>query len=134
METAAIVSLSATLGAMLFFAIAIAPAVFQALPADQAGLFLRRLFPRYYAALIIGSCTAGLLLLTTYPLSAGVCFLIAISTMWIRQILVPQINQLRDKELAGDANAGQQFAKWHRISVAINLVQIIALAVLLVWL
>lgn len=134
METAAIVSLSATLGVMLFFAVAIAPTVFHALPADQAGLFLRSLFPRYYAALIIGSSTAGLSLLTTYPLSAGVCFSIAISTLWSRQILAPQINQLRDKELAGDAIAGQQFAKWHRISVAINLVQIIALTVLLVWL
>ena len=134
METAAIVSISATLGAMLFFAIAIAPAVFQALPADQAGLFLRKLFPRYYAALIIGASTAGLLLLTKYPLYAGVCFLIAVSTVWIRQILVPQINQLRDKELAGDAIAGHQFAKWHRISVAINLLQLLALAFLLVWL
>ena len=55
METAATVSISATLGAMLFFAIAIAPAVFQALPADQAGLFLRRLFPRYYACLLYTS-------------------------------------------------------------------------------
>lgn len=134
METAATVSISATLGAMLFFAIAIAPAVFQALPADQAGLFLRKLFPRYYAALIIGASTAGLLLLTKYPLYAGVCFLIAVSTVWIRQILVPQLNQLRDKELAGDAIAGQQFAKWHRISVAINLLQLLALALLLVWL
>ena len=132
METAATVSISATLGAMLFFAIAIAPAVFQALPADQAGLFLRKLFPRYYAALIIGSSTAGLLLLMKYPLYAGVCFLIAVSTVWIRQILVPQINQLRDKELAGDAIAGQQFAKWHRISVVINLLQLLALATLLV--
>jgi hypothetical protein len=134
METAAIVSISATLGAMVFFAIAIAPAVFQALPADQAGIFLRRLFPRYYAALIIGVSAAGLLLLTKYPLYAGVCFLIAVSTLWIRQTLVPQINELRDKELAGDAIAGQQFAKWHRISVAINLLQLLALAFLLVWL
>ena len=134
METAAIVSISATLGAMLFFAIAIAPAVFQALPADQAGLFLRRLFPRYYAALIFGSSTAGLLLLTKYPLYAGVCFLIASSTLWVRQILVPQINELRDKELAGDPLAGAHFARWHRVSVAINLLQILAMAFLLVWL
>ena len=134
METAAIVSISATLGAMLFFAIAIAPAVFQALPADQAGLFLRRLFPRYYAALIFGSSTAGLFLLTEHPLAAGLCALIATSTLWVRQILVPQINELRDQELAGDPLAGAHFARWHRVSVAINLLQILALAFLLVWL
>ncbi len=134
METAAIVSISATLGTMLFFAIAIAPAVFQALPADQAGLFLRRLFPRYYAALIFGSSTAGLLLLTEHPLAAGLCALIATSTLWVRQILVPQINELRDQELAGDPLAGAHFARWHRVSVAINLLQILAMAFLLVWL
>ena len=134
METAAIVNISATLGAMLFFAIAIAPAVFQALPADQAGLFLRRLFPRYYAALIFGSSTAGLFLLTEHPLAAGLCALIATSTLWVRQILVPQINELRDQELAGDPLAGAHFARWHRVSVAINLLQILALAFLLVWL
>ena len=134
METAAIVSISATLGAMLFFAIAIAPAVFQALPADQAGLFLRRLFPRYYAALIFGSSTAGLFLLTEHPLAAGLCALIATSTLWVRQILVPQINELRDQELAGDPLAGAHFARWHRVSVAINLLQILAMAFLLVWL
>ena len=134
METAAIVSISATLGAMLFFAIAIAPAVFQALPADQAGLFLRRLFPRYYAALMFGSSAAGLFLLTEHPLAAGLCALIATSTLWVRQILVPQINELRDQELAGDPLAGAHFARWHRVSVAINLLQILALAFLLVWL
>ena len=134
MVTAAIVCISATLGAMLFFAIAIAPAVFQALPADQAGLFLRRLFPRYYAALIFGSSTAGLFLLTEHPLAAGLCALIATSTLWVRQILVPQINELRDQELAGDPLAGAHFARWHRVSVAINLLQILALALLLVWL
>jgi hypothetical protein len=53
------------------------------------------------------------------------------STLWVRQILVPQINQLRDKELAGDPQAGVSFARWHRISVAINLIQLIALATLL---
>ncbi len=131
MEFAAIVSLSATLGAMLFFAIAVAPTVFQALPADQAGLFLRRLFPRYYAALILGSSIAGAVLLPTQALAAGVCFVIVASTLWVRQILVPRINQLRDKELAGDAAAGVRFARWHRISVAINLIQLIAMATLL---
>ena len=131
MEFAAIVSLSATLGAMLFFAIAVAPTVFQALPADQAGLFLRRLFPRYYAALILGSSIAGAVLLPTQALAAGVCFVIVASTLWVRQILVPRINQLRDKELAGDPQAGVSFARWHRISVAINLIQLIALATLL---
>ena len=35
-------------GSMLFFAIAVAPTVFRALPAEAAGGFLRRLFPVYF--------------------------------------------------------------------------------------
>jgi hypothetical protein len=46
--------------------------------------------------------------------------------------LVPRINQLRDEELAGDETAGAQFAKLHRLSVIINMVQLAALIVLLI--
>jgi hypothetical protein len=45
--------------------------------------------------------------------------------------LVPQINQLRDAELAGDAAAGARFTTLHRVSVIINMVQLLALVVLL---
>ena len=100
MELIALYTVAATLGAMVFFAVGIAPTVFQALPADEAGRFLRRLFPRYYLALIIGSGLAGLLWMTSQPIASGVCLLIAFSTLWVRQRLVPRINSLRDAELA----------------------------------
>ena len=54
MESIALYIVAATLGAMLFFAAGVAPTVFQALPAEHAGGFLRKLFPRYYLALIVG--------------------------------------------------------------------------------
>ena len=131
METFALYVVAATLGAMLFFAVGVAPTVFQALPLEQAGLFLRKLFPRYYLALIMGSSVAGCLWIESAPLAAAVCWLIALSTLWIRQSLVPHINQLRDAELAGDAAAGTRFATLHRMSVIINMVQLLALVVLL---
>ena len=131
METFALYVVAATLGAMLFFAVGVAPTVFQALPIEQAGLFLRRLFPRYYLALIMGSGVAGCLWIKRAPLAAAVCWLIALSTLWIRQSLVPRINQLRDAEIAGDAAAGTRFATLHRMSVIINMVQLLALVVLL---
>jgi hypothetical protein len=131
METLALYVVAATLGAMLFFAVGVAPTVFQALPIEQAGLFLRRLFPRYYLALILGSVLAGCLWISSAPLAAAVCLLIALSTLWIRQRLVPRINQLRDAELAGDAAAGARFATLHRISVIINMIQLLALFALL---
>ena len=131
METIALYLVAATLGAMLFFAVGVAPTVFQALPIEQAGLFLRKLFPRYYLALIVGSGVAGGLWISSAPMAAAVCWLIALSTLWIRQSLVPRINQLRDAELAGDAAAGARFATLHRVSVTINMVQLLALVALL---
>ncbi len=131
METLALYVVAATLGAMLFFAVGVAPTVFQALPIAEAGLFLRTLFPRYYLALIVGSGLAGGLWISSAPLAAAVCWLIALSTLWIRQSLVPRINQLRDAELAGDAAAGARFATLHRVSVIINMVQLLALVSLL---
>ncbi len=116
---------------MLFFAVGVAPTVFQALPIEQAGLFLRKLFPRYYLALIVGSGVAGCLWISSAPLAAGTCLLIAVSTLWIRQRLVPRINQLRDAELAGDTAAGARFATLHRVSVIINIIQLLALVALL---
>ncbi len=132
METLALYVVAATLGAMLFFAVGVAPTVFQALPAEQAGLFLRKLFPRYYLSLIIGSMTAGLLWVGTQPLASGVCLLVTVSTLWIRQWLVPHINALRDRELSGDVSAGKQFARLHRLSVAINMLQLLALLGILI--
>jgi hypothetical protein len=131
METLALYVVAATLGAMLFFAVGVAPTVFQALPIEEAGLFLRKLFPRYYLALIVGSGVAGGLWISSAPMAAAVCWLIALSTFWIRQSLVPRINQLRDAELAGDAAAGARFATLHRVSVIINMVQLLALVFLL---
>lgn len=131
METLALYVVAATLGAMLFFAVGVAPTVFQALPIAEAGLFLRTLFPRYYLALIVGSGLAGGLWISSAPLAAAVCWLIALSTLWIRQSLVPRINQLRDADLAGDAAAGKRFATLHRVSVIINMVQLLALVSLL---
>ena len=131
METLALYVVAATLGAMLFFAVGVAPTVFQALPIEQAGLFLRKLFPRYYLALIVGSGVACGLWISSTPLAATICLLIALSTLWIRQQLVPRINQLRDAELAGDAAAGARFATLHRLSVIINMGQLLALLFLL---
>lgn len=132
METTALYIVAATLGSMVFFAAGIAPAVFQSLPETEAGQFLRRLFPRYYLALILGAGAAGLGFAMTSPLSAAICFIIAGSTGWVRQVLVPRINQLRDAELGGDAAAGHQFARLHRWSVGINMIQLLALLILLI--
>lgn len=123
------------LGGMLFFPTVLAPVVFKALPEAQAGAFLRAMFPRYYSFVIV----LGVMACVSFALAetdardsvltptVGICALVVVSTLWVKQSLLPKINAARDAELAGDAVAGASFHTLHRLSVAINMVQLVAL-------
>ena len=119
------------LGAMLFFPSVVAPVVFASLPEAQAGAFLRSMFPRYYAFMIALSLIAALLLLVANDKSAYqatvVCLFVGVSTLWVRQWLLPRINAARDAQLAGDAEAGRRFDRDHKLSVGVNMVQLVLL-------
>ena len=56
-----------------------------------------------------------------------ICIVILISTLIIRQILMPRINIWRDAELAGDETAGHKFKIAHRLTVVLNIGQMIGL-------
>ena len=120
------------LGAMLFFPSVVAPVVFTSLPDAQAGAFLRSMFPRYYSFMIALSLIAALLFLVANDESAYqaavVCLFVGVSTLWVRQWLLPRINAARDAQLAGDAEAGRRFDRDHKLSVGINLLQLALLA------
>ena len=120
------------LGAMLFFPSVVAPVVFTSLPETQAGAFLRSMFPRYYAFMIVMSLAAALLFLVANGESASqatfACLFIGVSTIWVRQWLLPRINMARDAQLTGDSEAGRRFARNHKLSVGINLLQLVLLA------
>ena len=119
------------LGAMLFFPSVVAPVVFTSLPEAQAGAFLRSMFPRYYAFMIALSLIAALLFLAVSDESAYqaaiVCVFVGVSTLWVRQWLLPRINTARDAQLAGDIKAGRRFDRDHKLSVGINLLQLVLL-------
>jgi hypothetical protein len=123
------------LGGMLFFPIVVAPIVFTSLPEVEAGRFLRSMFPRYYLFMITLSALAfalyqvGVGLVLSVP--ATVCFGVALSTLWVRQSLVPRINDARDAQLSGDATAGTRFDRGHKLSVTINMLQLVGLLVIL---
>lgn len=129
-------SIAALFGAMLFFPAIVAPRVFAALDPDDAGRFLRRLFPGYYAFLIATSALAALAAALigdpalNWPFMA--LGLIALSTAWVRQVLTPQLNRWRDAELAGDSAAAAKFKSGHRLSVIINLVQLVVVFAILI--
>ena len=119
------------LGAMLFFPSVVAPVVFTSLPEAQAGAFLRSMFPRYYAFMIALSLIAALFFWVVSDESAyqaaTVCLLVGVSTLWVRQWLMPRINTARDAQLAGDTEAGRRFDRDHKLSVGINMVQLVLL-------
>jgi uncharacterized membrane protein YhiD involved in acid resistance len=103
-------------GGMVFFALIVAPNVFRALGPQHAAAFLRRLFPVYY---VFGAGMAA-------------AAVVASGFVFSRQGLMPRINAYRDAELAGDASAKQPFARLHRLSVVVNLAQMVLVALVLV--
>ncbi len=119
------------LGAMLFFPSVVAPVVFTSLPEAQASAFLRSMFPRYYAFMIALSLIAALLFLVgsnqSALLATLVCLFVGVSTLWVRQWLLPRINAARDVQLAGDTEAGRRFDRDHKLSVGINMLQLVLL-------
>jgi hypothetical protein len=114
-------------GSMLFFAVVTAPTVFKALPEDQAGRFLRELFPRYYTWGMIVSFLAAVACVFLDRMDLGLTALVFALFVLARQVLMPRINTSRDAALAGDKAAARRFLRLHGLSVLINLVQMIIL-------
>jgi hypothetical protein len=114
----------ALIGSMLFFAITVAPTVFRALPADNAGAFLRAFFPHYYLWGLVVALTTATLAFNSNAVVSVVCFLVALLFVFSRQILMPLINRERDAELQGVTGAAKRFNLLHRWSVLINIAQI----------
>ena len=116
-----------SLGTMLFFSFVIAPVIFKILDANNAGKFVRKIFPHYYLInLIILSITV---LLLFYISSINLDFYITLVIMVLFAVslfvLMPLINKLRDNK------EDRKFKYSHTLSVVINFIQIIGLIYLL---
>jgi hypothetical protein len=133
-EVVAGLALALTFGGMTFFSAVMAPLVFTQLPFDTAAGFIRRVFPWYY--LVMGICAlvalVGLWWSALPAWLAGVTALVVVGFALARQGLMPRINAARDGELAGDAGAARRFQALHRASVILNVVQWLAVLVVLV--
>lgn len=110
------------LGGMIFFPAVVAPAIFSSLDIKTSGVVLRRLFPNYYLFIIIMSLIAGFLGKMTSVTTAACIFIFA-TTILVRQILLPKINQWRDEELRGSSDSAKKFNRSHRLTVILNLLQ-----------
>tara|TARA_B100000941_G_C28067695_1_gene332421 strand:- start:98 stop:487 length:390 start_codon:yes stop_codon:yes gene_type:complete len=127
-EQVSIYLTSMVLGIMLFFSFVIAPVVFTTLDEDNARKFIRRIFPYYYNV-NLGICL--IVLLTFIFLSKlGIDFylILVISLLFAvsNYLLMPLINKYRDE------SQDKKFKYSHFISVVINFVQMIFLALLLI--
>jgi hypothetical protein len=117
------------LGAMLFFSFAMTPTLFAKLEPEQAARSVRVLFPVYYLVILIcGAVGAVALALQAEPLPAALLALVAGTALLVRQFVIPRLDALRAAKTAGEAAATRQFRRLHGLSMAVNLVQIAAVA------
>jgi hypothetical protein len=121
-----VLAIGITLGVMLFFSACVAPLVFLRLEASVAGRFIRALFPLYYAAGIVGSGLAAMLCAGEAPVAAALAFATCLGFVVARQVLIPAIDAARDASMA-DPAAARRFARLHRSSVSINMLQVLLL-------
>lgn len=132
MDYFVVIVASALLGSMVFFPAVVAPLVFRTLPADNAGAFLRSMFPRYY---LWGAALSAVALAATLGrpvVDAVVLAVVLVGFVVSRQLLMPGINAARDAMVAGGgAQARQRFRRLHGLSVLVNVAQIALLGLLL---
>lgn len=129
-----IIALFATalcLGGMVFFAACVAPITFSTLPAEQAKTFIRAIFPLYYLYVLGTSAAAAVALMPLSGTASWLMVAVAAAALWLRQVLMRRINRLSDAAQAGDAAAGVEFKRMHRLSVIANMLQMAVVAAVL---
>ena len=116
-----------SLGTMLFFSFVIAPVIFKILDANNAGKFVRKIFPYYYLINFIVLSIAVLLLfyISSINLDFYITLVVTILFAFSLFILMPLINKFKD------SNEEKKFKYLHALSVIINFVQIIGLIYLI---
>lgn len=140
------------IGSIVFFSFVVAPTAFRSLAVEDAGKFMRTLFPRYYLLGIVcglGALSSGGALIATrfWPWRSGATVLVMLLGMlvivaWARQRLVPRMDSLREEAYEARLSDSQDereevLARWHRLhrlSVWLNLlVLLLGIASGLAW-
>ena len=120
--------LAISLGMMIFFSFVLAPIIFKILDAENAGKFVRKIFPYYYFVNLIFLSIAVILfiIISSLGLSFYITLSLAISFIFAQFILMPIINKFKDN------NEEKKFKYAHGTSVLINFIQMIGLIYLLI--
>ena len=116
----AVLSTALLFGGMTLYSFGFAAFLFTALPAKTAGEALRRAFPWFYLFVIATAAVAALAWWPHDAAYAAVMGAVAISTIPVRQLLMPAINR------ATDSGLRQRFKWLHSLSVLVTLAHIAA--------
>jgi len=118
---------SLVLGIMLFFSFILAPMIFKVLPPDNAGVFIRAIFPYYYLVnlLILGLVSGFYIFYQTFILDFYLVLTSALLFFFNLVYLMPKINKLKDERNE------KAFKISHLISVVINFAQLVMLGIVL---
>ena len=122
----AILSTALLFGGMSLYSFGFAAFLFTALPAPSAGATLRRAFPLFYLFVLATATLAAVLWWSHDLTSAAVMAAIAITTVPLRQVLMPAINR------ATDSGQRSRFKWLHSISVLMTVGHISATGWILV--
>ena len=117
-----------SLGMMIFFSFVLAPMIFKILDAENAGKFVRKIFPYYYFVNLIFLSIAVILfyLISSLSVEFFITLILALSFIFAQFVLMPLINKLKDN------HQETKFKYAHGFSVVINFVQMIGLIYLLI--
>ena len=116
------------LGMMIFFSFILAPMIFKILDPENAGKFVRKIFPYYYFVNLVFLSIVLILILLNSKINFEFYIIVSlvISFIFAQFILMPFINKIRDN------NEENKFKYAHGFSVAINFLQMIGLVFLLI--
>ena len=120
--------LAISLGMMIFFSFVLAPMIFKILDAENAGKFVRKIFPYYYFVNLVFLSVAVVLffIISSFSINFYITLALVFSFVFAQFILMPLINRLKDN------NQEKKFKYAHGFSVVINFAQMILLIYLLI--
>jgi uncharacterized membrane protein len=145
-----LVTLAVWIGSIVFFSFAVAPTVFKTLKPEDAAALIRKIFSKYYfigiVCAAIGIVCVGLLLADRafgrWPAILSLLLLAGMGAtdFWLRQAVMPHMNDLRDRRAVVASSGGepdavleQEWKALHRLSVQMN-VAVLLCALVLVFL
>ncbi|MBR1090154.1 DUF4149 domain-containing protein [Bradyrhizobium manausense] len=117
MSTFALLATALLFGGMVLYSFGFAAFIFNVLPTELAGTVIRRAFPYFYL-FVLFTAAAAMMATLHDVIAPTILGIIAATTIFARQVLMPAINQ------ATDARNRTRFRTLHAISVLITLAHI----------